>query len=471
MAYNTEMASTKIISRRSRAFIIDFMILLVVALFTAVTANSDSVGRVLGFTFLAGWLLYEPILLCLTGSTVGHYLCNLRVVDDRSHRNISFLKAVVRLVIKLILGICSFIAMATTSRHRAVHDLLTRSTVQIRDRSKAVLSDVENTQLLSSTMPSRIRRMLIIFCYLFASAIALGVFIRLLTSEPCISLGRCSTIENTTKEIGSLVWFAAIALFIIQGWRGRLYGCRAGDRVIQDREGGMKVWGPAATLGFAILAIAIGIVIFAFVRSGIPALAALDLLRNGTAVAIGILIGYPVQTVTLVLAAHLTGTGILTYFGLIIPRWRSAAVAVAALAGLIVFDYILMFALGHETAPVQLYIFRTAWADGTLVWLSLALIVAGPIGEELLFRGFLFRGFVHEPCDGLRGLPGILLIALIFALLHIQYDWIGVGMVFALGVMLGYVRLFTGSTILAIILHMLYNLGSVGETVVELGLI
>ena len=96
----------------------------------------------------------------------------------------------------------------------------------------------------------------------------------------------------------------------------------------------MKVWGPAATLGFAILSIAIGIVIFAFVRSGIPALAALDLLRNGTAVAIGILIGYPVQTVTLVLAVHLTGTGILTYFGLMIPRWRSAAVAVAALAGL-----------------------------------------------------------------------------------------------------------------------------------------
>jgi membrane protease YdiL (CAAX protease family) len=41
--------------------------------------------------------------------------------------------------------------------------------------------------------------------------------------------------------------------------------------------------------------------------------------------------------------------------------------------------------------------------------------------------------------------------------------------VFAGGVMLGYVRLYTGSTILVILLHMLWNLESVGETMVVLG--
>jgi hypothetical protein len=29
-------------------------------------------------------------------------------------------------------------------------------------------------------------------------------------------------------EVGALIFFGASALFIIQGWRGRLYGCRAG---------------------------------------------------------------------------------------------------------------------------------------------------------------------------------------------------------------------------------------------------
>jgi uncharacterized RDD family membrane protein YckC len=112
MADHVETGSTKTaygrFSRRLRAFVIDWIIillLLVMALFAAVSANSDSVGRVLGFTLVAVWLLYEPILVCLTGSTVGHYVCNLRVVDDRSHSNISFLKAAARLVIKTLLGL------------------------------------------------------------------------------------------------------------------------------------------------------------------------------------------------------------------------------------------------------------------------------------------------------------------------------------------------------------------------------
>jgi uncharacterized RDD family membrane protein YckC len=64
-------------SRRVRAFVVDWiiiMLLLVTALFAAVSANSDRVGRVLGFTFVGVWLLYEPLLVSFTGSTVGHYL-------------------------------------------------------------------------------------------------------------------------------------------------------------------------------------------------------------------------------------------------------------------------------------------------------------------------------------------------------------------------------------------------------------
>jgi membrane protease YdiL (CAAX protease family) len=42
-------------------------------------------------------------------------------------------------------------------------------------------------------------------------------------------------------------------------------------------------------------------------------------------------------------------------------------------------------------------------------------------------------------------------------------------MVFAIGVFLGLVRLWSGSTTLVIVLHMLLNLESVVETVVALG--
>ena len=154
-------------SRRVRAFVIDWiiiMLLLISALFAAVSANSDRIGRILGFTFVGIFLLYEPLLVSFTGSTVGHYLTNLRVVDDRTRGNVGLPKAAARLVIKTLFGIYSFITMAATSRHQAVHDVMTRSTVQIRDCSKASSHHyvAERTELLSPGMPSRLRRVVVI---------------------------------------------------------------------------------------------------------------------------------------------------------------------------------------------------------------------------------------------------------------------------------------------------------------------
>jgi membrane protease YdiL (CAAX protease family) len=229
----------------------------------------------------------------------------------------------------------------------------------------------------------------------------------------------------------------------------------------------MKVWGLWATLAFAILA---------FVLGQAMGIAALSLLKNfdpakvdsnGTAVAIYTLVGNPVEIITLVLAIRLSGTNELEYLGLDIPRWRDVAIASAGLLVVIAAADALTFALGKEMVPAfQLELHRTAQADGTLPWLWLAIIVAAPVGEEVLFRGFMFRGIVHEPRDAL---PGILVIALIWSVLHVQYDWFGTSQVFVIGVLFGFVRWRTGSTTLVILLHMLLNLESVVETVIVMG--
>ena len=217
--------------RRLRAFIIDWaiiMLLLTTALFLAVSANSDQVGRVLGLTFLGIWLLYEPLLVSFTGSTVGHYLTNLRVVDDKTHGNVGFLKATARHLIKTLLGFYSFITMATTSRHQAVHDLMTQSTVQVRDRSKASSNDyiAERTELLTPGMPSRIRRILIILGYLIVGYLFFAVALSALVSQSCINSARCSSVENAMTIVLGVIWLAATVLLVIFGWTGRLYGCR-----------------------------------------------------------------------------------------------------------------------------------------------------------------------------------------------------------------------------------------------------
>ena len=224
-------------SGRVRAFVIDWIIivlLLVSVLFAAVSADSNRIGRILGFTFVAVWLLYEPLLVSLTGSSVGHYFSNLRVVDDRTHGNVSFPKAVIRLVIKTVFGLYSFITMATTLRHQAVHDLLTRSTVQIRNRDKATPSQYvgERIELLSSNMPSVWRRLLIIVAYLLSIFIVTMFAFYLVDtaghlSHACLeNTARCSSSEKWIVIGLELTSTIASVVCIIQGWRGKLYGCR-----------------------------------------------------------------------------------------------------------------------------------------------------------------------------------------------------------------------------------------------------
>lgn len=104
-------------TRRLQGVFIDAiicMLILAVALMLAVSFASDHIARILGATVAATWLFYEPLLVSLTGGTIGHYLCNMRVVDDHGG-NISFIKAFARMIIKSLLGWYSFLAMAMTS--------------------------------------------------------------------------------------------------------------------------------------------------------------------------------------------------------------------------------------------------------------------------------------------------------------------------------------------------------------------
>ena len=93
-------------TRRVQGVLIDaiiFMFILADALAIAVFFGSDNIARVVGFTVAATWLFYEPLLVSMTGGTIGHYLCNMRVVDDRGG-NVGFVKAVARVVIKSLPG-------------------------------------------------------------------------------------------------------------------------------------------------------------------------------------------------------------------------------------------------------------------------------------------------------------------------------------------------------------------------------
>jgi membrane protease YdiL (CAAX protease family) len=91
-----------------------------------------------------------------------------------------------------------------------------------------------------------------------------------------------------------------------------------------------------------------------------------------------------------------------------------------------------------------------------------AVVLFGPIFEEVLFRGFLFAGLARSR---LGGVGTIVVTALLWAAIHLQYDLYGIATVFAIGLLLGWARLRTGSVVLTIVLHAVFNLVAMLELV------
>lgn len=229
-------------SRRLRAMLIDWIITLIVVFGTVLVAASvgnDNLSRGLGTLAVVLLVAYEPILVSRMGGTLGHYFTNLRVVDDGSGGNIGFARACARVVIKGVLGLYSFVILAATRRNQAVHDLLTRSTVQIRDPAKALPGQyiAERTELAAAGLPSRSRRIAVTCAYLLLMAVVyLFIVGRFLApgaiSNACLEGNFCSGGERILSLVIGVGLLGLCAVCITLGWRGRLVGARgtlAGD--------------------------------------------------------------------------------------------------------------------------------------------------------------------------------------------------------------------------------------------------
>jgi membrane protease YdiL (CAAX protease family) len=153
------------------------------------------------------------------------------------------------------------------------------------------------------------------------------------------------------------------------------------------------------------------------------------------------------------------------YLGLTGFTLRDFLTGVLALAALAAALYVFArFAKLDMVPTFQTDTYASARRDGWLVPLLLAVVVIGPIGEEIMFRGFLYRGWVRP---GFLVTP-VIVLTLLWSAMHIQYDWFGITQVFLTGLVLGWLRWLSGSTALTIVLHMLVNLEATIETFVKI---
>ena len=121
--------------KRIQALFIDFILILVVFALSSLiigligdTATGVKVG-ILIFCVI----IYEPLLVAFTGGTLGHKVVGIQVKSyAQPDQNIPVFSAIIRIVIKGLLGWISFLSVSFNSEKRAIHDMASGSIVRMR---------------------------------------------------------------------------------------------------------------------------------------------------------------------------------------------------------------------------------------------------------------------------------------------------------------------------------------------------
>ena len=108
---------------------IDLLVILLLSL--AISALFEKIGEVpnyvRGILFLIVFILYEPILVSF-GATIGQLIMNIRVRSLKSPENkLVFHLALLRTIIKVLLGWLSFLTVTFNINRRAIHDFVSNS--------------------------------------------------------------------------------------------------------------------------------------------------------------------------------------------------------------------------------------------------------------------------------------------------------------------------------------------------------
>ena len=229
-----------------------------------------------------------------------------------------------------------------------------------------------------------------------------------------------------------------------------------------------QVWGPWASAGWTVLAAVVllgtqllTLVVYATVRVlNNPRFDLATLGSDGTLVAVATLLSVPLVLTLVTLLIRVRGWRVGPYLALPLASPRVMILATAGLILVLAVSDGLTISLGRPVVPP---VMAETVLSAPLWLISLAVVGGAPIVEEVLFRGFLYRGLAESPRLGPGMAIGITAVA--WALLHIQYDLYGISTIYLMGLYLGLVRHYSGSTSLTILLHGIANTAATIEAV------
>ncbi|WP_020607956.1 CPBP family intramembrane glutamic endopeptidase [Bradyrhizobium huanghuaihaiense] len=177
------------------------------------------------------------------------------------------------------------------------------------------------------------------------------------------------------------------------------------------------------------------------------------------ALALSVITGLPATLAAVWLAILIKKASFADYLALYWPSWKQLLFGVVGLVLIVLAWEVASRSLGREATPgFMTDLLKSGRDKGAALLLLVAFSVAAPMSEEVLARGFLFRGW---SASFLRVPGAILLSSLVWTVVHLQYDIYFLAEVLTIGLWFGYMRHRTGSLWLTIILHALNNMTAV----------
>jgi membrane protease YdiL (CAAX protease family) len=205
----------------------------------------------------------------------------------------------------------------------------------------------------------------------------------------------------------------------------------------------------------------IGAIVLLVASRGLPiSMASIELVgHEPQALALSVIMGLPATLAAVWLAIRIKKASFVDYLALHWPSWKLLLFGAVGLILLVLAWETISRALGREATPgFMTDLLKSGRDKGAAMMLLFAFSVAAPMSEEVLARGFLFRGW---SASFLRVPGAIILSSLVWTVVHLQYDMYFLAEVFTIGLWFGYMRYRSRSLWLTIVLHALNNLTAV----------
>ncbi len=170
---------------------------------------------------------------------------------------------------------------------------------------------------------------------------------------------------------------------------------------------------------------------------------------------LALIIASPLTIAVLWIAIRMARREFAEYLALNWPSRRELIHALAITALFLFVEILAVSLFGANESVDYPNDFLSAREAGGLLIFLIGGCIAGPLMEEFVVRGFMFRGWSQS---FLGPIGAIVLTSMLWAMAHTQYDWFGRFWIFVSGLVLGHFRWRSNSTWLAVMCHSAINI-------------